>query len=260
MKGAKNDETTLVDLIDFYSSDSTSQASVEKKQESISYELLNLDLSLPPNTSAESGIVVIKKSYLITRIYLSASKLTPQEFDPYAVLREGPPEDEYLKTWQRIIHEGVKILNASITLLEKKPSTSEEISQTETGIKFIQSNRAIADVINRVALSLFKHRQNQKDLIESAKNSLILWKKLIQKPYICKALNDTEHDTSFSLNGIAGFSAIYPKEPLFCGICIHQISFDDSAFLQFVGGHYHSPCANFWANQIDVCLPKLEKL
>uniref|UniRef100_A0AC34GRA4 EH domain-containing protein n=1 Tax=Panagrolaimus sp. ES5 TaxID=591445 RepID=A0AC34GRA4_9BILA len=244
-KREESNETILVDLIsDFCDNDQFSKTEIDQKQEPSKYDFLDIDLTLPAENSRES-----------------TPKLAPHEYDPYADLRVGPPEDEHLDTWQRILSEGIKILNDSINLLENSPSLTEEISQTETGIEFIQSIRAIADVLNRVALSLFKHRPNEKQIVDDARKSLLLWKEFIKKSYIFKALEDIDNDSTYNLNEISGFaSTLYPKEQTFCGICIHQITFDDPAFLQFAGYNYHSPCANFWANIVDISLPKLEKL
>lgn len=217
------------------------------KKNSIAFDILDLDLSISENISQEPGESAIKTSCLFIS---SLVKTSPHEDDPYAILREGPEEDEYLVTWEKVTQESTNIVYQSIDLLRQNPSATTEVMMVEQGIKFIHAIQAVANMLNRVAISVHKHRPSEKKTIEDAKECLKTWKTFLKENNTVESALRVELDTSSTISGHRG--------TLTCNLCLQQFSDDDSAYLEFSNCFYHSSCANFWVNHIDLGLPQLE--
>ncbi|KAE9550138.1 hypothetical protein FO519_006650 [Halicephalobus sp. NKZ332] len=204
----------------------------ETKRNSIAFDILDLDLSINENIPQE------------------AAKTSPHEDDPYAILREGPEEDEYLVTWEKVTQEATNIIYQSIDLLRQNPSAAAEVVMMEQGIRFIHAVQAIANMLNRVAISVHKYRPSEKKLMEDAKECLKAWKTFLKENNAVESALRTELETSGTISGHRG--------TLTCYLCLQQVPNEDPACLEFSSCFYHSSCANFWVNHIDLGLPQLE--
>ena len=135
-------------------------------------------------------------------------------------------------------------------LLRQNPSATTEVAMVEQGIKFIHAIQAIANMLNRVAISVHKNRPSEKKIIEDAKECLQTWKTFLKENNAVESALRVELETSSNMSSHKG--------TLTCNLCLQQFSNDDSACLEFSNFFYHSSCANFWVNHIDLGLPQLE--
>uniref|UniRef100_A0A7E4UX37 EH domain-containing protein n=1 Tax=Panagrellus redivivus TaxID=6233 RepID=A0A7E4UX37_PANRE len=237
--GVPAQQSNFVDLLDGLSFDQpvgTNSAAAnmadpfdQGRRTSVIYDLLDVDMSK-------------------SRVPDDVTQVSPAPEDPYAVLRNDPQQDEYIEAWQQCVNTAVTTIDNAVSLLERSEPITREILFQEKGLKFVQSIGAMASVLNRVALSIHTHRPKETVLIRKAQQCLIAWKKIAAHPLIAKALHDIPFHSNSDPNPIAT-----------CALCLQSIAQADSFNLEFGGSHYHSSCANFWVNLVNLGLPRLEK-
>uniref|UniRef100_A0AC34RF12 EH domain-containing protein n=1 Tax=Panagrolaimus sp. JU765 TaxID=591449 RepID=A0AC34RF12_9BILA len=231
--GAKKQNTPaengLDDLLGDLCLSAPAPSSIVEPKNDLTFDILNLDLSNNATHQEKMKPIV--------------------DDDPYAVLRNEPQEDEYLVSWQKIVDESSKVILNAIELLQKEPNLTVEILKVEKGCKFVLAIRAMTKMLNRVALSIHKYRPSETKIIEKARNCLILWTQFIKENGAVEMVLQTRID-----NG----NFIGLKQLTTCNLCLQQITADDPLHLELSQFSYHSSCANFWVNHVDLGLPQLD--